>query len=79
MVAVPDEVRGAKPVAFVVRAGAQELTAEAVKQWALANAPAYQHPRHVEFVSELPLAGTGKIDRTSLTERARTLVGAVPA
>ena len=79
VVAVPDEVRGAKPVAFVVRAGARELTAEAVKQWALANAPAYQHPRHVEFVSELPLAGTGKIDRTSLTERARALAGAVPA
>jgi len=79
VVAVPDDVRGAKPVAFVVRASARELTAEAVKQWALANAPAYQHPRHVEFVSELPLAGTGKIDRTSLTERARALAGAVPA
>jgi long-chain acyl-CoA synthetase len=79
VVAVPDDVKGAKPVAFVVRADRDGPSAEAVKRWALANAPAYQHPRHVEFVSELPLAGTGKIDRKSLTERARVLVRPVPA
>ena len=77
VVAVPDEVRGAKPVAFVVRAGGEEPSAEAVKQWALSNAPPYQHPRHVEFVSELPLAGTGKIDRKHLVERALALTAAV--
>jgi acyl-CoA synthetase (AMP-forming)/AMP-acid ligase II len=79
VVAVPDEIKGAKPVAFVVRAGEDGPSAEAVKQWALANAPAYQHPRHVEFVGELPLAGTGKIDRKSLTERALTLARSVRA
>jgi acyl-CoA synthetase (AMP-forming)/AMP-acid ligase II len=79
VVAVPDDIKGAKPVAFVVRADRDGPSAEAVKQWALANAPAYQHPRHVEFVSELPLAGTGKIDRKNLTERARALVRQVPA
>jgi long-chain acyl-CoA synthetase len=79
VVAVPDDVKGAKPVAFVVRADRDGPSAEAVKQWALANAPAYQHPRHVEFVSELPLAGTGKIDRKDLTERAQALVRPVPA
>ena len=77
VVAVPDEVRGAKPVAFVVRAGGEEPSVEAVKQWALSNAPPYQHPRHVEFVSELPLAGTGKIDRKHLVERALALTAAV--
>jgi hypothetical protein len=30
----------------------------------------------VEFVAELPLAGTGKIDRKALMERAQTLAGA---
>jgi long-chain acyl-CoA synthetase len=79
VVAVPDEIKGAKPVAFVVRAGGDGPSAEAVKQWALANAPAYQHPRHVEFVGELPLAGTGKIDRKSLTERALRLARSVHA
>jgi long-chain acyl-CoA synthetase len=79
VVAVPDEIKGAKPVAFVVRAGEDGPSEDAVKQWALAHAPAYQHPRHVEFVSELPLAGTGKIDRRSLAERARVLARSVPA
>jgi acyl-CoA synthetase (AMP-forming)/AMP-acid ligase II len=75
VVPVPDDVRGAKPVAFVVWAEGGTPSAETVKQWALANAPAYQHPRHVEFVSELPLAGTGKVDRKLLMERARALAG----
>jgi acyl-CoA synthetase (AMP-forming)/AMP-acid ligase II len=42
-------------------------------QYALANAPAYQHPRRVEFMKEFPLAGTNKIDRKVLRERAREL------
>ena len=74
VVPVPDDVKGAKPMAFVVPAGDDAPSAEAVKDWALANAPAYQHPRHVEFVAELPLAGTGKIDRRVLVERALALV-----
>jgi acyl-coenzyme A synthetase/AMP-(fatty) acid ligase len=36
----------------------------------LANAPAYQHPRRVFFVPELPLAGTNKVDRKALEQRA---------
>jgi len=79
VVPVPDAIKGAKPVAFVVRAMGEGVSAEAVKQWALANAPAYQHPRHVELVGELPLGGTGKIDRKLLMDRARALVGTRPA
>ena len=44
--------------------------AEAVKQHALANGPAYAHPRQVFFVNELPLSGTNKIDRRQLVARA---------
>jgi acyl-CoA synthetase (AMP-forming)/AMP-acid ligase II len=79
VVPVPDEVRGAKPVAFVVCAAGEAPSAQAVKDWALANAPAYQHPRHVEFVAELPLAGTAKIDRKALVARAVALFGEVRA
>src|SRR4030095_13249910 len=75
VVRVPDEVRGAKPVAFVVPAPGAALTPEQVTAWALANAPAYQHPRHVELVAALPLAGTNKADRRALEERARGLAG----
>lgn len=73
VVPVPDEVRGQKPVAFVVPEPGLPLTMQMVKEYALAHGPAYQHPRHVEFVTALPLAGTNKIDRRLLTERAIAL------
>jgi acyl-CoA synthetase (AMP-forming)/AMP-acid ligase II len=41
-----------------------------VKQYALAHAPAYQHPRHVVFMPALPLASTGKVDRVALRRLA---------
>ena len=37
----------------------------------LDNAPAYQHPRSVVFLPELPLASTNKVDRKVLGELAR--------
>jgi long-chain acyl-CoA synthetase len=71
VVPVPDDIKGAKPFAFVVARPGHGLTEDAVKQYALAKAPAYQHPRRVLFVDELPMAGTNKIDRAALGERAR--------
>jgi acyl-coenzyme A synthetase/AMP-(fatty) acid ligase len=75
VVPVPDEVRGQMPVAFVVPRPGAQLTPQAVVEWALAHGPAYQHPRHVELVPELPRAGTEKIDRASLIEQAMRLTG----
>ena len=53
------------------------LDEQAVKDFALANAPAYQHPRRVFFVDEMPLAGTNKIDKRAAgrhdTNRRRRL------
>ena len=71
VVPVPDEIRGEKPFAFVVPRNGATLTEQMVKDYALAHAPPYQHPRHVEFMAELPLAGTNKVDRNLLAERAR--------
>src|SRR5215207_4980409 len=71
---VEDELKFKKPVAFVVpRPGAAPSEAE-IKQFALANAAPYLHPRRVWFLRELPLAGTNKIDRRALTERAAELM-----
>jgi len=70
VVPVPDEVKGEKPFAFVVARAGHTLTEDGVKQYALAKAPAYQHPRRVVFVDELPMAGTNKIDRAALRRRA---------
>jgi acyl-CoA synthetase (AMP-forming)/AMP-acid ligase II len=71
VVPVPDEIKGAKPVAFVVLKPDACLTEDEVRQFALDNAPAYQHPRGVVFLAELPLATTNKVDRKALGEIAR--------
>ena len=62
--------RGTKPVAFVIPKPGQAPSEDEVKQFALANAPAYQHPRFVWFVDELPLASTNKVDRNQLMRMA---------
>ncbi len=73
VVPVPDDIKGEKPIAFVVRTSGATVGEHEVKQYALANAPAYQHPRMVLFLDELPLAGPGKIDRQGLEERGRQI------
>jgi acyl-CoA synthetase (AMP-forming)/AMP-acid ligase II len=68
---VDHELKGQVPVAFVVARPGSALSEQAVKEWALAHGPAYQHPRRVFLVPELPLAGTNKIDRAALKARAQ--------
>jgi acyl-CoA synthetase (AMP-forming)/AMP-acid ligase II len=70
VVPVADDIKGTKPVAFVVRRAGASLTEEEAKQFALTHAPAYQHPRRVWFVDALPLASTNKIDRAVLKATA---------
>ena len=62
------DLKGQVPYAFVVQRGGAKVTEEDLKQFALANGPAYQHPRRVFFLKELPLAGTNKIDRDKLRQ-----------
>ena len=76
VVPVPDELKGQLPAAFVCAEPGHTLTVDDVKQYALANGPAYAHPRHVWIVDEIPLASTAKIDRNGLVARAADLVKA---
>jgi long-chain acyl-CoA synthetase len=66
VVPVDDDIKGTKPVAFVILRHGQQASEDEIKRFALANAPAYQHPRSVWFVDELPLASTNKVDRNLL-------------
>ena len=72
VIPVPDELKGHKPIAFVVKAPGIAVDEQAIKTYALANAPAYQHPRRVFFVDEMPLAGTNKIDKRVLAKQIPT-------
>jgi benzoate-CoA ligase family protein len=67
VVAVADESGLARPVAFVV---ADEVTSEALTEWALARMEAYKHPRRIVFVDRLPQTHLGKVDRGALKNMA---------
>jgi long-chain acyl-CoA synthetase len=66
VVPIDDDIKGQKPVAFVVSKPGRSPSADEIKRFALANAPDYAHPRFVWFVDELPLAATNKVDRALL-------------
>jgi acyl-CoA synthetase (AMP-forming)/AMP-acid ligase II len=74
VVPIDDEIKGQKPVAFVVPKPGRSPSEDEIKRFALANAPAYAHPRFVWFAAELPLASTNKVDRGALHRLAEERV-----
>jgi acyl-CoA synthetase (AMP-forming)/AMP-acid ligase II len=70
VVPIDDDIKGQKPVAFVIPKPGRRPSEGEVKQFALANAPAYAHPRFVWLVNALPLASTNKLDRAALQREA---------
>lgn len=74
VVPVPDEVKGAKPVAFVVQAPGRVVEENALKAWSLTKLEPYAHPRRVFVLEAMPLSGTNKVDRALLEKQAREAV-----
>ena len=70
VVALPDEIKWRKPVAFVVLRPGSTVSEGELREYTLLQGPAYQHPRRVWFLEALPLAGTNKIDKHALTQVA---------
>jgi len=62
VLAFDHELKGHVPYAFVVLRAGYTASEVELKAFALANGPAYQHPRRVFFLERMPLAGTNKID-----------------
>jgi acyl-CoA synthetase (AMP-forming)/AMP-acid ligase II len=77
VVPIDDEIKGQKPVAFIILKAGKQLTDADVKQYALRHAPAYQHPRFVWFVDKLPLSSTNKVDRAALKGEAEARIAQV--
>jgi acyl-CoA synthetase (AMP-forming)/AMP-acid ligase II len=71
-----DERRGHIPVAFVVPKPGTTPTEKQLQEHVLALAAPHLHPRRVWFIEQMPLAGTNKIDRKALAERAAGLATA---
>lgn len=70
VVPVPHEVKGQVPVAFVVRNIGSNLSEKELIDYYIERGPAYSHPRHVYFIDEMPLLGTGKTDLKALEKEA---------
>lgn len=68
VVAIAHEMKGKVPVAFVKTVRLSTLTEQSVKEYYIRNGPAYSHPRQVVFLDEMPLNGTGKINKAALVE-----------
>jgi len=79
VIPVDDDIKGTKPVAFVIPKAGSKPSEDEIKKFALKNAPAFQHPRFVWFVDDLPLASTNKVDRAALKKTAQERVAQVSA
>ena len=68
----PDETRGSVVKAFVLFApghAPSEALKDSIREHVKKHLAAYQQPREIEFVSELPMTTTGKVQRKVLRER----------
>jgi acetyl-CoA synthetase len=72
VVPIPDETRGAVVKAFILlapgRAGSEELK-DSIREHVKQHLAPYQQPREIEFVAELPMTTTGKVQRKVLRDR----------
>lgn len=72
VVGVPDPDRGEAVKAFIKLAPTHEPSEElkvSIRDFVRANLAAYEYPRQIEFVDELPMTTTGKVLRRELRNR----------
>ncbi|MGH7003203.1 MAG: acyl-CoA synthetase [Alphaproteobacteria bacterium] len=81
VIGVPDPVRTEAVKAFIVPATGHQpsdrLAAE-IQAFVRTRLSAHEYPRHVEFVTEMPLTATGKIRRLELREREKKKASGAP-
>ena len=71
VIGIPDELRGEAIKAFVVASSPSERLAAELRALVRDRLAAYEVPREIEFVAELPLTTSGKIRRGELRQRER--------
>lgn len=72
VIAVADETRGQVPKAFVVLADGYDPSADLtdeLKAHVKDRLARYEYPREIEYIDELPMTPTGKIQRFKLEDR----------
>ena len=72
VIGVPDELRGEAVKAFIVlKAGevASDALTQDIQDSVRKRLAAYEYPRSIEYIDELPLTTTGKVRRNELRDR----------
>jgi fatty-acyl-CoA synthase len=76
VIGVPDEKYGEELCAWVrLVDGADELTAESLREFCAGKLAHYKVPRYVQVVDEFPMTVTGKIRKVEMRERSVDLLG----
>jgi len=73
VVGVPHPDFGEAVVAFVVRAGGADISAQSIKATLKTRLAAYKCPKHLVFIDELPRNTMGKVTKASLRQTCATL------
>jgi fatty-acyl-CoA synthase len=66
VIGVPDEKWGEVGKAFVSTIEGKTLDGEMLKAWCLQSLAKFKVPKYFEFLQELPVSATGKIDKKQL-------------
>ena len=76
VIGVPDEKYGEELAAWVkLKAGAEPLDADAVREFATGRLAHYKIPRYVMVVDEFPMTVTGKIRKVQMREESAEKLG----
>jgi fatty-acyl-CoA synthase len=75
VVGFPDARLGEVPVAFVRLEPGEKATEQEVAECCRGKIASYKIPRHVLFIDEFPMTGSGKIQKAKLREEARQRLG----
>jgi long-chain acyl-CoA synthetase len=75
VVGVPDEYRGETVKAFVSLRPGSSVTAEDLITFTRERMAAYNYPRQIEFLDEIPKTVTGKLLRRELRAREQGTAG----
>jgi fatty-acyl-CoA synthase len=76
---VASEKYGEEVAAFVIRKSGAELSEEMVRDFCRGKISRYKIPKHVFFVDEYPMTGSGKIQKYKLRELGNKLVAELAA
>lgn len=71
IIGVPDDKWGEVGMAFIVPAAGQTLTEQEILEYLKGKVARFKHPKHIRFVSDLPLTATLKVKK----EELRALIG----